>query len=145
MNNIELCIQEKEDFCLCSVLQAVFKAYGINLSQKEISTFLTPGKERGFIADDKRMKEFLCKNGFEYSFFWKDETPFNEPDELLKRMSKYNGIMGIKNHVYLVKNFNGSEVSLMNPFDGKGIEVEYLTLLKKMGETGFFGLIKYID
>jgi hypothetical protein len=145
MNNIELHVQEKEDFCLCSVLQAIFKKNGIILSQEEISTYLTPGKERGFIADDKKIKEFLCSKGFEYFCFWKDETPFNEPDELLKKMSKYNGIAGIKNHVYLVNNFNSSKVNLINPQDGKEIEIEYLTLLKEMEGTGFFGLVKHID
>jgi hypothetical protein len=144
MNSIELYAQEKKDFCLCSVLQAVFRKYGIVFSQQYISECLTPGKERGFVVDDKRIKEFMRKNGFEYSCFGAHETPFNEPETLLAEMCNENGIIGIKHHAYLVKKFERDTLTAINPEDKSEIEKEYPALLKEMEKTGFFGLIKYI-
>ena len=78
----ELVPQEKDNYCVCSVVQAVLKGKGIDLSQKEIADQLTLGRE-GFLVQDERMKTFLSAKGLKYEFYWRDETPFNEPYSVL--------------------------------------------------------------
>ncbi|VVB83870.1 Uncharacterised protein [uncultured archaeon] len=145
MKPIELSVQEKDDFCVCSVLQAIFRKYNFHISQKEIACNLTSGKKTGFLVYDSRIKEFMKKNGFEYSYFGVHETPFNEPDELLKEICQHDGILGIKEHVYILSCFNGLKTKLINPSDGKEIEKKYPDLLIEMEPSGFFGLIKHIS
>jgi len=146
---VELSVQEQEHFCLCSVLQAILKKHGSNLSQEEIAKNLTliqlTPVENGFIHNDSKIKRFMSRNGFSYLCFGTYETPFNEPDELLKEMSENDGIIGFRRHAYLVKNFHDPMLKLIDPKNGKEVEILYQDLLRKMGHTGFFGLIKYIS
>ncbi|HTZ41732.1 MAG TPA: hypothetical protein VMC07_00800 [Candidatus Omnitrophota bacterium] len=139
--SIELTVQEKRDYCVCSVLQAVFRKHGLEISQEEIAGNLTHGEERGFKIDDKRIREFFLRNGFIYTPFGEDETPFNEPDGLLKEMQKHDGIIGIENHVYLLETFQDPRVMLIDPKDGQEVEKNYYQLLREMKNGGFFGLI----
>ncbi|MCX6747321.1 MAG: hypothetical protein NTU63_04285 [Candidatus Pacearchaeota archaeon] len=149
MKAINLNVQEQDHFCLCSVLQAILKKHGSNLSQKEIAKNLTPTEltpvKNGFIHNDSRIKGFMSRNGFSYLCFGTYETPFNEPDELLKEMSVNDGIIGFRKHAYLLKSFDKDKAELINPKNGKEVRIFYQDLLKRMGHTGFFGLIKYIS
>jgi len=143
MKSFELVVQEKWNFCLCCVLQAIFKKYGLTISQEEIAENLTP-KTKGFAHDDLKIKEFMARNKFSYSCFWAHETPFNEPDGLLEEMCEDEGIIGINTHVYLLKDFQHPRLKIIDPKNGREFEKEYSELLKEMGYDGFFGLIKYI-
>ena len=144
MRTIELHVQEQWNFCLCSVLQAIFKRYGLTLSQKEIAKNLTPA-EMGFIHNDSKAKRLMEKNGFSYSSFGAYETPFNEPYEVLKEMFYNEGIIGINTHVYLLKDFKEPKLILIDPKNKKEVKMFYQDLLRKMGHTGFFGLVKYMS
>jgi hypothetical protein len=143
MKDYKIKIQEKDNFCLCSVLQAIFRKYEIYFSQEEIAKNLTP-LGNGFLPGDDKIKEFL-RNKFNYEFYLHDETPFNEPDMLLKEMNQYHGIVGINHHVYLLEEFKDPILQMIDPKAIKIIEKNILLVRREMEEKdGFFGLLKYI-
>ncbi len=147
MKKFEIQIQEKENYCVCSVLQAIFKKYSVIISQKEIALNLTPSKN-GFYTDDLKIKYFLLKNNFDYNYFAYNQTPFNEPDTLLEEMNECNkeGLVGINKHVYLFSEFKYPLLKLIDPYDAKNIETSLKSILKEMERIkGFFGLLKYIS
>lgn len=143
MKNYKIKIQERDNFCLCSVLQAIFKQHEIYFSQIEIADRLTLS-EKGFLVNDVSIKRFLSSK-FDYSFYWYDETPFNEPDTLLKEMNQHHGLIGIKNHVYLFSEFREPFLQIINPKNADIIEEDISLIRREMQEKdGFFGLLKYI-
>ncbi len=145
MKSYNLIPQERNNYCICSVLQAIFNNNKINLSQKEIADNLTPS-DKGFLPHDDTIKNFLRSRGFEYFFYWYNETPFNEPDELLRDMNKYEGIIGIKSHIYLLKNFNDPILEIINPENNKVFRKDIYETLKEMKKLeGFFGLVKILQ
>lgn len=137
--------QEKENYCVCSVLQGVFRKYHLFVNQEDIAKNLTPS-EKGFYVDDKRFKDFLNKNGFEYEYYFHNQTPFNEPDTLLLEMNKENGFLGHHNHVYLLDEYIDPIVNLIDPSNSYSVSNELSDLMVKMMEgKGFFGLIKKLN
>lgn len=151
---LELSVQEKRNFCVCSVLQAIFRNEGIEMSQKEIARNLTPGKKKfflffkkkdGYLVHDERIKKFMESQGFQYIHFGAYETPFNEPDELLKEMSQNYGMIGVGNHVYALKDFDNWKVKMIDPKNGELVETSYIELVREMGHSGVFGLVKHIS
>ncbi len=143
MKKYNLIPQEKNNFCVCSVLQSIFNKYDISMSQKEISKNLTP-TEKGFNIDDKKIKNFLNNNGFLYTPYWKNETPFNEPENVLEDIIKHDGFIGIKDHVYLVNYFNDPDIIITDPADISKIEKNLYSVRKEMEDSGngYFCLIK---
>lgn|GEM_PF-3069231 len=138
----ELVPQEKDNYCVCSVVQAILKGYDVDRSQREIADKLTPGKE-GFLVQDGEIEKFLEANGVEWNFYWYNETPFNEPYSVLEEMSQYRGMIGIGNHTYLFRDFKGNEVNVIDPKDGSEVKKDYYDLLREMKTSeGFFGIIK---
>src|SRR3989344_8350371 len=109
--------QEREDYCVCSVLQAIFRRHGINISQREIADKLTPDKH-GFHPNDKNMRTLIESNGFSYVFYWRNEVPFNESEMALWEMESHAGFIGIKTHVYLFKDYKPPQVKVINPENG---------------------------
>ncbi len=144
MSSIDLEVQKEDNFCLCSVLQTIFKKYDIKISQEEIANNLTPS-ENGFFAGDPLIKKFMRANGFDYQFYGHNQAPFNEPDMLLEDMGENNGLLGINSHIYLLKSFKDPKLEIIDPRDGGVIQTDIYQFLRKMenGE-GLFGLIKYI-
>lgn len=136
-------IQEKENFCLCSVLQSIFNEHNIFFSQKEISEKLTKSNN-GFLADDKRIILFLSSQGFNYSFYRHNEVPFNELDFLLEDMKDNHGIIGIKNHAYLLGNFNYPFLEIIDPQNNSVISYKISSIKQEIEKKGgLFGLLKY--
>lgn len=134
----------KNNFCLCSVLQTIFKKYGLKISQEEIAKNLTTS-ENGFLADDPQIKKFMQINGFDYDFYWHNETPFNEPDMLLRDMDENNGILGINHHIYLLRDFQDPKIKMVEPENRRTIETDIYHVRREMENAGgFFGLIRYI-
>lgn len=134
--------QEKDTYCVCAVLQEIFKDFNINFRQDEIANRLTPS-EKGFYVDDDKFKDFINGRGLEYEYYWWNETPFNEPDMLLKNMNSNSGFIGVKGHVYLFKYFKDPKISLIDPLDISYKEKDIYDLMKEMRrDEGFFGLIK---
>ena len=144
MKNYNLISQEKNNFCICSCLQAIFNKHNIKISQEEIAGNLNPSKN-GFYVDDDKIKEFLIKNKFEYSYYPYNATPFNEPDILLKEMNENEGFIGINSHIYLLTKFKDPLLNLINPLDNKPLRKNIYNTMNEMQEKyGFFGLLKYI-
>jgi len=143
MKEYSIIPQEKNNFCVCSVLQSIFNKYNISMSQKEISKNLTPSK-KGFEIDDKKIRDFLNNKGFYYNAYWKNETPFNEPEIVLEEMIKYDGFIGIGNHVYLVNEFNDPEIIVTDPADVSKIEKDLYSVRREMekANSGYFCLLK---
>ncbi len=146
MKEFKLTFQEKKNFCVCSVLQAILRKYNINLSQKEISKNLTPSKEGGYFIDDGNVGNFLFSKGFRYEHYFWNTTPFHEPDSLLEEMNQNEGMIGFNKHVYILKNFQDPELEIIDPKDGEIIKKNLHDLLKDMKEKeGIFGLIKKVN
>ena len=144
MKNYNLIPQEKDNYCVCSVLQAIFDYHGKKLNQKDISKKLT-SSEKGFKINDDQIKIFLIEMGFDYIFYWRNETPLNEPGVVLDDMKKNHGLVGINHHIYLYYDFNYPKLILIDPLDGKIKLKDYNKMIKEMNKTeGFFGLIKKI-
>lgn len=143
MKEFQVTPQEKHDFCVCSVLQAVLRRYDINFSQNEIANNLTPGKNGGYMVDDASIGNFLFSNGFKYEHYFWNETPFHEPDSLLQEMNKHEGSVSIGKHWYLLKSFKDPDLEIIDPVNGKLIRKSIYEVLKEMHEKdGGFGLIK---
>ncbi len=137
--------QEKENFCVCSVLQGIFKNYNLEMSQEEIAQNLTPSK-KGFYVDDFNFKNFLKSKGFDYKYYFYNQAPFNEPDFLLEEMKEENGFLGFYNHVYLLNDFRDPIVRLIDPSNNLLLEKKLTNLLYDMSQGyGFFGLIKKLN
>jgi ABC-type bacteriocin/lantibiotic exporter with double-glycine peptidase domain len=144
MKNYNLIPQEKDNYCVCSVLQAVFDFHGKRLNQKDISKKLT-SSEKGFKINDDQIKIFLTEMGFDYIFYWRNETPLNEPWLVLDDMKKDHGLVGINQHIYLFYDFNYPKLNLIDPLDGEIKLKDYNKMIKEMYKTeGFFGLIRKI-
>ncbi|MEX0921072.1 MAG: hypothetical protein WDZ62_02295 [Candidatus Pacearchaeota archaeon] len=140
-----LALQEKQNYCVCAVLQNIFIKYDIHLSQEDIAKSLTPS-EKGFYVDDKNFYNFMNLVGLKYKYYFHNETPFNEPETLLEEMSNTNGFIGHHNHVYLLENFKDPIVKMVDPKDNRIISrnLEKLMLNLKSGR-GFFGLVKRVE
>jgi len=142
MKSYNLIPQEKDDYCVCSVLQAIFDFHGIEINQRDISNKLT-SSEKGLKINDDRIKVFLTEMGFDYISYWRNETPLNEPWLVLDDMKKDHGLVGINHHMYLFSDFNYPKLNLIDPLDGKIKLKDYDSMIQEMYSTeGFFGLIK---
>jgi hypothetical protein len=136
--------QEKDNYCVCAVLQEIFNMHKINLSQDYISQNLTSAKD-GFRIDDDKIKNFLKENNFDYSFYWWNQIPFNEPDMLLKEIHGNNGFIGIGNHAQFVLEFQDPILTIMDPANEKVCDDDYHSVLSRLRKyDGGFGLIKHI-
>ena len=94
--------------------------------------------------DDKKIISFLNNKGFSYTPYWKNETPFNEPENVLEEIIKYDGFIGIKDHVYLVNDFDDPKITITDPADVSKIEKNLYSVRKEMEESGngYFCLLK---
>ena len=145
MKNYNIIAPEEKNFCICSCLQAIFDFEGKKFAQKDIAKKLNFGKE-GFKVHDNQIKKFLFEIGFNYVFYWRNETPLNEPELVLDDMKKDHGLIGIKHHSYLFYDFKYPKIQLKDPNDGKIKIKEYNQMIKEMYNTeGFFALIKKIN
>ncbi len=83
MKQYDLSLQRKSEWCVPACLQSILRYENQEVKQKKIYKKLTK-LESGFVLiNDKKMKKFLKKRGFEYEFYFANSTPFNEPDMLL--------------------------------------------------------------
>nr|MBI4156438.1 hypothetical protein [Candidatus Woesearchaeota archaeon] len=140
-------IQEKNNYCVCAVLQRIFLEHKIIKSQNEIAKNLTPAKN-GFRVDDNKIKNFIKSEGFDYDFYWWNETPFNEPESILEDMKKNqnHGLVGIKDHLHLFYDFKYPQIQLIDPSDSQIKTRDYYQMIKEMRNTeGFFALIRKIN
>lgn len=147
VKNYNLTPQEKNDYCVCSVLQAIFRSHGLKLTQEQIALGLTPS-ENGFYIGDPRMKKFLGSNNFDYTYFGYNSTPFNEPDMLLNdmNMSSSHGIIGVNSHAFLLTDFKDPELKLLDPENGIILIRNLHEILEDMKKgNGLFGLVKHIQ
>ena len=135
--------QEKSNYCVCSILQAIFKINRIEISQDEIANNLEPS-ENGFFTEGEIITSYLKQKGFEYSFYRHNATPFNEPEILLEDMVLGTGLLGFHKHTYLFLEFKDPIVSLVDPKDDSIKHFELRNMREAMAESknGFFGLVK---
>ena len=144
MTHYELTPQEKESYCVCSILQGIFREHGFHLSQDEIAGNLSLSNN-GHIVHDDKIREFLNAKGFDYKFYWHNETPVNEPDSLLEEICTNNGFVGIDMHAYRIIVFNYPEIILDDPKDAKRKTFNLQELMHELCKLGGgFGLIKKI-
>lgn len=137
--------QEKDNYCLCAILSDIFLDYNITTPQKEIAKNLTP-TQKGFRADDNKIKDLLRKNGFDYNFYWWNQTPFHEPDSLLNEISNNQGFICIEDHAYRVLEFEDSMIILIDPVSESSTEVNYYSTMDKLRKfDGGFGLLRHVQ
>ena len=142
MKKCDLIPQDNPNYCLCSVLQGIFNENGLIVSQEYIASNLTP-TEKGFRADDTKIKDFMKNKGFDYQFYWWNTTPLNESDGLLKEISINNGFIGLGLHTYRVIDFKDPEIVTDNPEDSSKKLFNIYNLMREFSKTdGGFGLIK---
>jgi ABC-type bacteriocin/lantibiotic exporter with double-glycine peptidase domain len=146
MKNYKLKPQEKENYCVPSVLQAIFKNYNIKLSQEDIAKELTPAKY-GFKINDDKFNNFLNKNRFEFKIYSYNETPFNEPDMVLKEINSKEVFIGWNNHVALVSEFNDPFITYIDPKNNFQTIIGLENVLERMqtNSDGFFGIVSRLS
>ena len=145
--NYELTKQETSYYCIPAVLQAVLRRYGNEVSQTEIAQEINCGKGGAKFSED--LSPFFKRRNLKFEFVNYNETPFNEPDFLLSSalLRKKDVMLGYKNgaglHIYLVANFYGSTVVLLDPNDCERREENLFDVVGKMfkEKTGGFGLV----
>jgi ABC-type bacteriocin/lantibiotic exporter with double-glycine peptidase domain len=132
--------QEKENYCACSVLQAIFRSHGIEISQEDIFNNLTPS-EKGVILIDEKFSNFIKQNGFDYEFYFHNETPFNEPEIILEQDK--NIFLGWDNHLRLLTSFSDPKVKFLDPKDAKEYskDLREIRHLMSKDKKGLFGII----
>ncbi len=142
MKRVNLIPQEKNNYCVCSVLQGIFLENDIKISQDEIAINLTSSKN-GFLVNDNRIKKFMEGKGFDYKFYWYNETPLNEPALLLEEISIGSGFIGLGIHTYRVLEFKEPLIISDNP-ENSSIKSFNLYDLRRDFEKsdGGFGLIR---
>lgn len=144
MKKYNLIPQKKDNYCVCSVLQAILKDNGFNISQNKIANNLTPSK-KGFYVDDYKIKGFLLERNLNYIYYPHNATPFNEPELVLEEMKLNYGFVGVNSHVYLLQDFKDPILNLIDPLDNSKKENNLYSLREEMRKKfGFFGLIKKI-
>ena len=137
-----MAVQEKNNYCLCSVICDILSKYDIIKSQEDVAKNLTPAKH-GFRADNLKIKNFMGDLGFDYNFYWWNKTPFNEPDSLLKEICNHNGFIGIGKHVYRVLEFEDPNIVVLNPANEYSMDFSYSYLMSQLKKhDGGFGLVK---
>lgn len=135
-------MQENNNYCLCAILSDIFLNYNIIIPQKEIAKNLTP-TQKGFRADDNKIKDFLRKNSFDYNFYWWNETPFNEPNSLLEEIMKNEGFIGIEDHAYRILEFEDPIITIIDPASESPKKINYYSIMDKLRKAdGGFGLVK---
>lgn len=146
MKEYKVIPQEKDTFCICSVLQAILYKDNIYVSQEDIAQKLNPS-EKGFYVDDEKITIFLKRFEYEYNYYARNKTPFNEPSLILKEIYENEGFVGVNNHIYLLAEFNDPELILIDPLDASKKEKDYYKLIEEMVNLGdgLFGLIKKLD
>jgi len=146
MKNYNLKHKKKNNYCVCSVLQAIFNRNNIKISQEEIANKLTPN-EKGFYFDDNNFKNFMNKNNFNFEYYEYNKTPFNEPDSLLGDIVNNDGFIEIRNHTFLVFDFKDPTINYIDPLNSNKKEFNYYELIKEMHKIndGFFGLLKKLN
>jgi len=146
MRDYHLIPPEKEMYCVCSVIQAIFDRLDVNISQEEIAERLTPSAH-GFLVDDKRMRNLIEGHDFSYEFFWRNQVPLNDPELVLWEMEEHSGFIGIGNHLFFVRGYNYPSLEVLNPENCETEIIVYREMDRKMRESkkGCFGLIKKLD
>lgn len=127
---------------MCSVISDIFSNYNIIKSQDEIAKNLTPTKY-GFRADDNKIKDFMKSEGFNYEFYWWNETPFNEPYSLIKEIEINDGFIGIGNHVLRVLEYEDPMIVVLDPANEYPEDFSYSHLMNQLTKSdGGFGLVR---
>ena len=145
MARSELTRQEKEDYCICAILQGILSEHGLYFSQDEIAANLSP-TINGHLIYDKKIKDFLRLKGFDYKFYWHNETPFNEPDSLLEEICANDGFIGMGKHAYRVLAFTYPRIIVNDPEDARKKIINLQDLMRDLRKLdGGFGLIKKLD
>jgi hypothetical protein len=136
--------QEKENYCVPSVLQSIFNKYGMGISQDIIANELTPS-EHGFKVNDNKMKDFIGFMGFNFEHYFHNTAPLNEPELLFDDFDKKDIFIGYNNHLGLVTGYDYPHISFRDPKDASLHLMMFETLLKRMRNSkdgGDFGLLK---
>lgn len=148
MKNYDLSLQRKRDWCVPACLQAILRYEGVEITQERIIKQLNELENGLVLANDEKIKSFMRRNGFNYRFYFCDETPFNEPDFLLNEMSKANnhGIVGVNTHAFLLIDFKDPLLKLLDPGNGKIVTRDICDLDLEMREksNGGYGLVEKI-
>ena len=141
--NYRLIPAERDDYCVCSVLQAILSMEGIDISQDDIAGRLTQAEDIGFLVDDIDIKALMREYGFRYSYFPHNETPFNEPDFLLEDMSANYGLIGVGHHARLLQDFKYPQLTMIDPKEGSLVTMDLKEVRGLMASKGGgFGLAK---
>jgi ABC-type bacteriocin/lantibiotic exporter with double-glycine peptidase domain len=146
MKQYRITSPKKDNYCVPSCLQAVFRKYDLEISQENIADILIK-KKKGFIPEGEKLENFLKQRGLNYKFYWYNETPFNEPDALIQEGLLHNMIIGINDHCFILSGFEKDKISLLDPNNSLINEKDYYEITRNMfhSELGFFGLIKKVD
>ncbi len=140
----ELIPQERDNYCICSILQGVLREYGLQISQDEIAGNLSPS-ENGHSVQDDKIKLFLSSKGFDYRFYLHNETLFNEPDSLLEEICANAGFIGEGIHAYRVLELIYPQIIVDDPKDARKRTFDLHELMRELNKLGGgFGLIKRI-
>lgn len=142
MKNYSLISQEKRNYCLCSVVQAILDKDKKKFSQELIASQLNKD-ESGFYFNDSKFENFLFNQGYNFNLYSYNETPFNEPSDLLISSRKEHVLIAWDRHVVLMEEFRDPLLKYIDPSDGLIKEKDLGALLFNMAldKSGFFGIV----
>jgi hypothetical protein len=139
--------QEKPNYCIPAVLQAILRRYDEESTQQDIAAEIEL-KESG-AGFDEHLEFFFAKRNLQYSYYNYNETPLNEPESLLQEalMQGLDVLVGYdagnKLHVQLMEDFRGVILTLLDPSDAECHHENFFKMLNRMSEkkSGGFGLV----
>ncbi len=134
--------QEKDTYCVCASLQAIFRRHDLEVSQDDIASQLNPSK-KGFYVDDDAIKTFVGRQGFDYESYMHNQVPFGEYDFLVDDIAEHDGFVGFDNHVRLVIGFRDPTLMLLDPLQGERERKDLSDLVQQMQKSaGYFSLLR---
>ena len=135
-----------KNYCVPSILQGLIEGKGYVVAQEDIARRLT-ASEFGYRLNDGKVATLLREKGIDYSFFWRNEVPFGEPDFLLGEMNESGGIIGFDKRVYFHKRIEGDLIDVVDPVDVSSRRMDYSDLMISMRkfEDSCFALFGKID
>lgn len=139
--------QEKPNYCIPAVLQAILRRYDEELAQQDIAAEI--GLKESGAGFDEHLEFFFAKRNLQFTFYNYNETPFNEPESLLQEalmqgldvMIGYDTGKGL--HVQLMADFRGVILTLLDPSEKERHNENFFKILNRMSEkkSGGFGLV----
>ena len=147
MKSYQVVKQERDNYCIPAVLQAILRRHGEKVSQDEIASNLAFG-EKGFFSFCEEINRFFRKRGLKYSSFNYNEIPRDMIEVFLDEIPKKKDVFIIlNNHAELIIELEYPRIRTIDSYNLMERERDIHEVFRDMYEKqiGEFGLVKKLN